>query len=350
MGERQATDAIRAAGAVLWRPAGSGTQVGLVHRPKYDDWALAKGKLEPGEHALLAAIREVQEETGLRVRLGLHLPTVHYLAGDQLKRVDYWAARVDGPAGQFVPNKEVDRLDWVALSHAPGRLSYEHDAALLDAFRLAPRPTVPLIVLRHGSAGSKSDWPADDMSRPLDADGRQQAAVLARLLSCFGASRVLSSPTERCLATVRPFTSLTGAQLEIVPALAVPGDGGTGGSRPAAAQVPPEEVRQVAIGAAADSRPVVICAHRENLPLLLSAACRELGSPEPSGPPLRKGEFVVLHRAHGRVAGAERHHPDGELSADPASPVAAGCQSSVGGMAPSRISSHRLTSGPAPPL
>jgi len=121
MPDRQAADKIRAAGAVLWRPAGRGVQVALIHRPKYDDWGLAKGKLEPGEHPLLAAVREVAEETGLRITLGLHLPPVRYLVEGEPKVVDYWAARVDASCGTFTPNHEVDRLDWVASSRAAAR-------------------------------------------------------------------------------------------------------------------------------------------------------------------------------------------------------------------------------------
>ncbi|HXW43262.1 MAG TPA: NUDIX hydrolase, partial [Streptosporangiaceae bacterium] len=285
MPDRQEAEEIRAAGAVLWRPARSGTQVALIHRPKYDDWSLAKGKVDPGEHVVLAAVREVQEETGLRVTLGLHLPLVRYLVGGQPKRVDYWAAQPDAPAGELVANKEVDRLEWVALSRARGRLSYEHDAALLDAFRSAPRPTAPLILLRHAEAGSKADWRRDDASRPLDAQGKQQATVLGRLLSCFGrAGRVLSSPTERCLATVRPFAALTGAKVEPEPALAVAGESAESGAGPAAERDRCDAARQVAASAAAGSGPVVICAHRENLPLLLTAACAQLGAKEPAGP------------------------------------------------------------------
>jgi 8-oxo-(d)GTP phosphatase len=305
MADRQAADLIRAAGAVLWRPAGSGTQVAVLHRPKYDDWALAKGKVEPGEHVLLTAVREVGEETGLPVTLGLRLPPVDYLVGEHPKQVEYWAAQVD-PAAPFVPNEEVDQLDWVALDQARSRLSYDHDADVMDAFAAAPRPTVPLILLRHASAGSKDDWPLDDMSRPLDAAGEQQAAVLARLLSCFGAGRVLSSPTERCLATVRPFAALTGAQLEEEPALAVAPD-----AAPAARILAPA-ARQAMARAAKDGRPVVVCAHRENLPLLRSAALAALGAQDVAAPPLGKAEFQVLHRAHGRLAGTERHQPDGD--------------------------------------
>jgi 8-oxo-(d)GTP phosphatase len=341
MPDQQAADEIRAAGAVLWRPAGRGTQVALVHRPKYDDWSLAKGKLEPGEPAVLAAVREVQEETGLQITLGLRLSPVRYEVIGQPKVVDYWAARADASAGEFTANHEVDRLDWVPLSQAEARLSYGHDAALIAEFGAAPRPTVPLILVRHASAGSKSDWRKADLLRPLDSHGKQQARTLARLLACFGCGRVLSSPAERCVATVRPFAAAIDAEVEAIPAFGLPSSSAKKQARRAAEAVLAEAAeaaeaeaagaeaeaagakaagaeaaaraaaaRAAAARAAADGRPVVICAHRENMPLLLSAICDELGSPVPEGQPLRKAGFMVLHRAGGRLAGVECHHPD----------------------------------------
>jgi 8-oxo-(d)GTP phosphatase len=310
MPDREAAAEIRAAGAVLWRPAGRGTQVALIHRPKYDDWGLPKGKLEPGEHPLLAAVREVSEETGLRVTLGQRLPPVRYLVDGQPKVVDYWAARTPASAGAFTPNHEVDRLDWVALTHATGRLSYDHDAVLLADFGAAPRPTVPLILVRHASAGSKSEWHRDDELRPLDSRGKQQAKLLAELLRCFGAGRVLSSPAERCLATVRPYAAAVGAQAEVVPEFGLP----PGKHKKAARAATADELGQAAAGTvaalAAGDQPVVICAHRENMPTLLAASCARLGAQPPDGPPLRKSGFLVLHRAAGRLAGSECHHPE----------------------------------------
>jgi 8-oxo-(d)GTP phosphatase len=307
MPDRQAADEIRAAGAVLWRPAARGTQVALVHRPKYDDWALAKGKLEPGEPALLAAIREVREETGFSITLGLCLSPVRYDVAGQPKVVDYWAARVDPSAGQFRPNHEVDRLDWVALSQAETRLSYDHDAALVAEFRAAPRPTTPVILIRHASAGSKADWRKKDLLRPLDGQGKQQARDLAALLACFGSGRVLSSPAERCLATVRPYAADTCGEVEAMAAFGLPRAGAKKAARRAAAAA----LTELAARAAAEKQPVVICAHRENIPALLSAVCEQLGTAAPAEPALRKAGFIVLHRAAGRVAGTERHHPDG---------------------------------------
>jgi 8-oxo-(d)GTP phosphatase len=310
MSDRTAAGEIRAAGAVLWRPAGRGTQVAVIHRPKYDDWGLPKGKLEPGEHPLLAAVREVSEETGLQVTLGQRLPPVRYLVDGQPKVVDYWAARAPVPAGQFTPNHEVDRLDWVALTRAAGRLSYDHDAALLADFTATPRPTMPLILVRHASAGSKSEWHRDDELRPLDSRGKQQAKVLVELLRCFGAGRVLSSPAERCLATVRPYAAAVGAAVEEVPEFGLP----PGKHKKATRAAATDELEQAAAGAVTaltgGDEPVVICAHRENMPALLAASCARLDAQPPDGPPLRKSGFLVLHRAAGRLAGSERHHPE----------------------------------------
>jgi len=106
------TDASRAAGAAIWRPAadpGSGeAQVLLVHRPVYDDWSLPKGKSEPGEHILLTAVREVLEETCVRPVLGPRLPTVEYISWGHPKRVSYWAAFSAGL--EAAPGQEIDAI------------------------------------------------------------------------------------------------------------------------------------------------------------------------------------------------------------------------------------------------
>ena len=293
---------------MLWRPAGTGAQVALVHRPKYDDWSFPKGKLDPGEHVLLAAVREVHEETGLRVTLGRRLPPVRYWAGGSRKRVDYWAATAASPGGSFAPTSEIDAVAWPAASRAAARLSYQRDVETLAAFRAGPLRTVPLILLRHASAGRKSDSRRDDRSRPLDDRGTKDAVVLADLLCCFGGAgstpvRVISSPAERCAATVRPYATRAGVEIETEPALEVSKNG---------AADDPEGAKTVAQLAAAD-QPVVICAHRENLPLLLEAACAELGADSRAVDPLRKGEFLVLHRADRKLAALERHRVDGAM-------------------------------------
>jgi 8-oxo-(d)GTP phosphatase len=296
-----AAEEVNAAGAVVWRRAGSGAQVALVHRPKYDDWSFPKGKLLPGEHMLLAAVREVAEETGLVVTLGRRMPPVRYDTASAPKRVDYWVAEVPAATAAFVPNAEVDQLGWVAASAAGARLSYPRDGQTLANFRAGPLRTVPLILVRHAAAGSKSRWRKDDRSRPLDARGKRDAKILADLMRCFGTGRVVSSPAERCVASVRPYAALAGVEVEIEPAFEV---------AKKAPVADPEAAKAMAVLAATD-RPVVVCAHRENMPFLLDAACAELGTDRPPVEPLRKGEFLVLHRADGKLAAIERHHPGG---------------------------------------
>jgi 8-oxo-(d)GTP phosphatase len=295
---------IRSAGAVVWRSAGRGAQVLLVHRPKYDDWSLPKGKLEPGEHVLAAAVREVGEETGLRVALGRRLRPVRYLVNDVPKRVDYWVAEAPGAAAEFVPNDEVDDVAWVPADAAIAtRTTYSRDAGTIAKFLARPWRTTPMILLRHASAGSKAHWTGDESARPLDTDGERDARALAGLLRCFGISRIVSAPAERCIATVRPYAASIGARspggVEVEPLLGVSHDRTGAG---------PDAEKAVAALAAADE-PVVICAHRENLPVLVAAACVELGAKPLDGKPLHKSEFLVLHRADGRLAAVERYHP-----------------------------------------
>ncbi|ROR42796.1 8-oxo-dGTP diphosphatase [Kitasatospora cineracea] len=130
---------VLAAGAVLWVPGppkkgGKGRKkprIALVHRPKYDDWSLPKGKLDPGEGWRAAALREVREETGMRCVLGPELPVQHYLAHGRPKEVRYWSAVPTG--GAFRPNREVDRLEWLPPKRAKERLTHPRDRVLVDA-------------------------------------------------------------------------------------------------------------------------------------------------------------------------------------------------------------------------
>ncbi|MFF6903293.1 NUDIX hydrolase [Streptomyces hydrogenans] len=131
---------VLAAGCVLWRPspAGHGIEIALVHRPKWDDWSHPKGKRKRDESAEACALREVLEETGQRCALGARLPTVRYPVEGRPKEVDYWAGRALG--GTFVPDREVDRLLWLAPAAARTRLTQPRDRELLDRF-LSTAPT-----------------------------------------------------------------------------------------------------------------------------------------------------------------------------------------------------------------
>lgn len=300
MADRLAAGEIRAAGAVVWRRGQDGPLVAVVHRPKYDDWTLPKGKREPGEHILLTAVREVAEETGQRVTLGRRLSAAYYKVDGRPKRVDYWVGRCQDPPAEFVPNHEVDDLAWLSVAAAADRLTYDRDVVILSEFAAGPAETVAWILLRHASAGSRSSWRGADLARPLDAHGAADADGLAWLLRCFGAGRAITSAAERCVATVRPFAVLAGGKIEIEPLFTV------------GARRSPDAAVLRAAALVSEESPAVICAHRENLPLLMASACARLGSSPPAGPPLRKGGFCVLHVADGGLAGSERH----DLSSD----------------------------------
>ncbi len=218
---------IRAAGAVVWRSGHAGTEIVLVHRPRYDDWSYPKGKRERGEHVLRTAIREVREETGHGVVLGRTLSPSVYPTTAGTKHVSYWAARhVQSRA--FTPNDEVDEVLWLPAATAHERLTYERDVALLGEFRSGPAGTKPLILLRHAAAGSRAPVAGDDaaaaaadLARPLDASGEADAKILAELLTSYGECQVISSAAERCVATVRPYAEAMGVPIQVEPAFTV---------------------------------------------------------------------------------------------------------------------------------
>jgi 8-oxo-(d)GTP phosphatase len=313
MTDRPRDGQIRAAGAVVWRPAASGAEVALIHRSRYGgDWTFPKGKREPGEHILATAVREVAEETGLEVVLGRPLGSSRYHSvghhgAGRAKRVDYWAGRCLDPQLPFAPNDEADQLDWLDAAAARGRLTYPRDVERLDAFTAGPAETVPLILLRHAEAGRRADWPGEDLDRPLDADGARAAIALAGVLRCLGPRRVISSAALRCVATVRPYAEISGVPVQTEPAFTA----GPRGAGQAAAGRAADWAMDRAAALAADGIPTVICTHRENLPLLLEAACGRLGAGPPRGPALGKGDFWVLQSAGGALVSAERHGPPG---------------------------------------
>lgn len=213
---------IFAAGAVLWRPNPSDPariQVALVHRPKYDDWSFPKGKLDPGETAIVAAIREVEEESGYRSQLGRSLGKITYpvMGHQKIKRVDYWAARV--VSGEFVPNDEIDELRWVDSETAFDQLSYPIDRTVLRRFRSLPVDTTTVLLVRHAKAGSRKQHDGDDRLRPLDSAGTAQSEALVAQLRAFGADTVTAADRLRCVQTVEPLAERLGVEITVEPAL-----------------------------------------------------------------------------------------------------------------------------------
>ena len=203
---------IRAAGGLVWREGTAGVEVAVVHRPRYDDWSLPKGKLDDGEHPLAAACREVAEESALRPVPGARLPSVRYRVagpgGAIDKVVDFWAmAAADGATfvpNDFVPNDEVDALRWVRLDEAPAVLTDDDYLPVLAAFAALPRITATVLLVRHASAGRAEAWDGADTVRPLDSRGVDTAERLAGLLPLFAPVRAVTATPLRCVQTIRP--------------------------------------------------------------------------------------------------------------------------------------------------
>ena len=215
---------VRAAGCAVWRLTGGGElETALVHRPRYDDWSLPKGKPDSGEHLLETAVREVAEETGLEVVVGRRsVRTCYDVAGVDggpvRKEVDYWTAQWTG--GEFVSNDEADDLRWLPLERAADLCSHAHDRAVLSDLARADVPRMPtLLLVRHGHAGSRSDWAGSDDLRPLDAHGRAEARRLAEVLPVFGPREVFTAPPVRCRDTVTPLAEHLGVDVQPMPEL-----------------------------------------------------------------------------------------------------------------------------------
>jgi 8-oxo-dGTP diphosphatase len=128
---------IRAAGGIIHRDGADGTEVLVVHRPKYEDWSLPKGKVDPGETLEQAALREVEEETGVRAKLGRHVGSNHYRdRHGRSKRVDWYL--MDPIDGDFTPNDEVDEIRWVPVDQVHELLTHEDDYSLIEQAGLGP--------------------------------------------------------------------------------------------------------------------------------------------------------------------------------------------------------------------
>jgi 8-oxo-dGTP pyrophosphatase MutT (NUDIX family)/phosphohistidine phosphatase SixA len=282
---------IVAAGAALWRPDPDTGELrlALIHRPRYDDWSLPKGKVDPGENEPVAAVREIWEETGQRSQLGRRLIQTHYQVAQGSKLVHYWAARALG--GDFTPGAEVDHLEWLSVDDAMERLSYPHDREVLKAFTKQPADTATVLIVRHGTAGIKSRYKGDDRSRPLDKNGRAQAESLVGQLMAFGATEIYAADRVRCIQTVEPLAQELGVKVAAEADL----------TEEAYADDPDVAHKRIAEIAARGGTPV-ICTQGKVIPNLL-AWWR--GTDKPDKSRNRKGSTWVLSFAGDQIVAAD---------------------------------------------
>ncbi|HVE63190.1 MAG TPA: NUDIX hydrolase [Mycobacteriales bacterium] len=273
---------VLAGGAVLWRPSPDGVEVAVVHRPRYDDWTLPKGKLERGEHLTRCAVREVEEETGHRAVLGRCLGDLDYVQASGVhKRVRYWAA--GSSTGRFTANREIDEVRWLPVAAAQTLLSYPRDLVPLDRFCDGPPDTTTLVLLRHGSAGSRATWRGDDASRPLDELGRAQALAGVDVLHCYGVDRVVSADVARCVETVRPMADALGVAVDYDPVLSED-------AYPSHAADAVDHLRETAVA----GRHTVLCSQGGVIPDLIMRLAEIDKVPLPRSIPSRKGSAWVL--------------------------------------------------------
>jgi 8-oxo-(d)GTP phosphatase len=290
---------------VLWRQdtadsANPELEIAVIHRPRYDDWSLPKGKVDPGETAPVAAAREVFEETGHHCVLGRRLVNVSYPIDQGVKKVYYWAAHATG--GEFTAGSEVDGLIWLSAAEAMKKLDYAQDRKVLRRFAKHPANTHTVLVVRHGTAGRKSRFSGDDTKRPLDKRGRAQAEALVAQLMVFGATDVYAADRLRCHQTVEPLAEELGVTIRNEPTL----------TEESYAKNPKRGRRRVMDIAAVDGTPV-ICTQGKVIPDLIAWWCERDGV-RPDKSRNHKGSTWVLSLAAGRLVAA--NHIGGSLAAN----------------------------------
>ena len=308
------TEPVLAAGAVVWKMVDGKARILLVHRTQHKDVSLPKGKVDPGETLPHTAVREIAEETGFDVILGAPLGTVEYaLPNGRPKVVHYWSAEVDpGHAERhsYEANGEIRALEWVPIAKAAKRLTYEHDADIVERFAgqldAGLARTFALIVLRHGKAMPHERWDGPDHTRPLLNHGLEQSQSVAGGIAAFGPETLVSSTAARCVATIAPTAAATG----------LPVKHAAGICQVAYAADGERERRQVE-KRLARHRTAVLCSHGPVIPQIIGAAAELAGvgvsAPLRRGAALSTGEFTVMHFAreseHPGLVAIETHAP-----------------------------------------
>jgi 8-oxo-dGTP diphosphatase len=198
---------IQAAGAVLWRYSeNKKIEIALVHRPRYDDWSLPKGKVEEKESHIACAYREVLEETGYASIFGPQIGQAMYKVPEGKKVVRYWSAQAVGEPIGTIDKNEIDEILWLEIKEARKKLTLDDDKAIVDFFVEFGVQTTPLVLLRHAKALKRDEWDGEDSDRPLDNLGQLQAKRLLPQFYPYSISEIHSSDAYRCMQTVEDLT------------------------------------------------------------------------------------------------------------------------------------------------
>ncbi|GGF19109.1 NUDIX hydrolase [Subtercola lobariae] len=261
---------VYAAGAVCWRVTNGKVRILVIHRAQRNDVSLPKGKVEAGETLPETAVREVLEETGLAIDLGVPLGVTSYtMPNNRDKVVYYWAAEVSPEsfaASSFEPSEEVAGCEWMSLRKAKKTLSYERDVEVLERFQLlidqGVLRTFSIIALRHAKTIPGSEFDGPDALRPLTHRGRTEANVIVPSLRAFGPSVLVSSTARRCIETVTPFSEAAEVRVRKTPLISQDAfEDGT------------SDVRHVVAKRVRKLTSAIVCAHGPVLPEIV----REVG-------------------------------------------------------------------------
>ncbi len=276
---------IVAAGGVVWRRDIDGEiEVLLVHRPRYDDWSLPKGKLEEGEALISCAYREVLEETGLSIKLGPFIGSVDYYVPDGLKRVSYWSASLIEDKSAFHANDEVDQILWLDLESAALKATRDSDKEILQRFACIPYDSSALIMLRHAKALERNEWQGGDEDRPLQLVGQLQAKRMLSLYQVFGLDEIHTSDAVRCLDTVAQMAKA----LQLTPVISN-----------AVSEYTYKKSKEKSIEYAKElikkNKQVILCSHNPVLPRMMEKLTKKIDFDYPDNKLLPGEAWVLFH-------------------------------------------------------
>jgi len=305
---------VYAAGAVCWRLEHGELQVLVVHRTVHKDVSFPKGKVDPGETLPQTAVREIREETGLKVALGVPLGVTHYnLPGGRPKEVHYWAASVSDKAlakSTFKPNGEVEQLSWLTPAEAKKQLSYQPDRDILARFmNLADSKhldTFAVLVLRHAKATNHNAWVGADNTRPLAERGLLQADGIVKTLGAYRPKSITSSTALRCRQTVAPLAKA--ADREVKTTRKISQDSYEAGN---------DGVSEVVAKAIKKRTSALLCSHGPVIPQILRELAQQTGSPRSGqlteASMLDTAAFTVVHLSKANpsagIIAIETHEP-----------------------------------------